>query len=92
LKNYAENRLAKLNSDRIQQVALKVGMEVYYPNKKLTISKAEGCNAKLSLCRAIIKRILGPMTVELVDKNHKTVGKYYITDLKISQRSLRKKI
>ncbi|RLU16354.1 hypothetical protein DMN91_012114 [Ooceraea biroi] len=76
LKDYSEKRLAKLNSERVEQVPLKVGMEVYYPNKKLS-SKSESYNAKLAhryVGPAIIKRILGPMTVELVDKNDKIVG------------------
>lgn len=93
LKNYAEKRLAKLNPNKTKQVALKVGMEMYYPNKKLS-NKAEGYNAKLAhryVGPAMIKRVLGPMTVELADRNDKIIGKYYATDLKIPRRSLRTK-
>lgn len=91
LKAYADKRLAKINSDRTEQFDIKLGTEVYYPNKKLS-NKAEGYSAKLGhryLGPAIVKQRIGPMIVELIDKNDKIVGKYYVTDLKIPRRSLR---
>lgn len=91
MKSNAEKRLAKANSCRTQTVKLKEGMEVYYPNKKLS-NKSEGYTAKLGhrfVGPAVIKRIIGRMVVELEDKNKKSVGKYYVTDLKIPRRSLR---
>ncbi len=93
LKKGNDKRLAKENENKVNQVEVKVGSEVFYPNKKLS-NKAENYNAKLAhryLDPVIVSRLLGPMTAELVDKNGKKIGKYYITDLKIPRHSLRRK-
>lgn len=92
IKSCSDKRLAKANSNKIKQFEIKVGTEVYYSNKKLS-NKAEGYASKLThryVGPATVKRIIGPMIVELVDKTDKIVEKYYVTDLKIPRRSLRK--
>lgn len=84
-------RIEKVNADKVQKISIQPGTEVYYPNKKLS-NKAEGYSAELAhrfLGPAIIKRIIGPMVVELASKDNKIIGKYYIPDLKFSRRSLR---
>lgn len=61
-------------------------------HRRGTTNEAPDAHAKLAhrySGPAIIKRNLDPMTVELVDKNDKIIGKYYVTDLKIPRRSLR---
>lgn len=91
LKIYSDKRLARVNSDKTKSVEISVGTEVYYPTKKLS-NKAEGYSSKLAHRYsepAIVKRIVGPMIVELTDQSGKNIGKYYVTDLKIPRRSLR---
>lgn len=91
IKSCSDKRLARANSNKVKQFEIKIGTEVYYPNKKLS-SKAEGYASKLAhryVGPAIVKRIIGPMIAELVDKTDRIVGKYYVTDLKIPRRSLR---
>ena len=92
LKKYSEKRLEKLNADKTTMVKIKEGTEIYYPNKKLS-NKAQGYAAKLGhrfLGPAYVKRVLNPMVVEIADKTDKIIGVYYVTDLKIPKRSLRK--
>lgn len=92
MKKYSNKRLDKLNADKMKFVEIKVGTEVYFPNKKLS-NKAEGYSSKLAhkfLGPAFVKRVVNPMIVELADETDKLVGKYDITDLKIPRRSLRK--
>lgn len=91
VKKYSDKRLATANQNKAKPISIKIGAEVYYPNKKLS-SKAEGYSSKLGhryLGPAMVKRVMGPMIVELVDKNDKYVGKYYVTDLKFPRRSRR---
>lgn len=92
LQDYNDKRLATVNSSRTSMVELKEGMEVYYPNKKLS-NKGESYSSKLAykyLGPVFISKVLGPSTVKLVEKSGKSVGKYCVTDLKIPRRSLRK--
>jgi transposase InsO family protein len=91
LKTYANKTLARSKDDKQTSVEIKIGTEVYYPNKKLS-NKAEGYSAKFAhrfVGPVYVKRVLGPMVVELADKTNKIIGKYYVTDLKIPRRSLR---
>lgn len=91
MKDYANKTLAKSKNNKQTSIEIKVGTEVYYPNKKLS-NKAEGYSAKFAhrfVGPVYVKRLLGPMVVELADNKDKIVGKYYVTDLKIPRRSLR---
>ena len=93
IKKNSDKRLAKINSNRVESVEIKVGTEVYYSSKKLS-NKAEAYSSKLAhkfTGPAFVHRVCGPVTVELTDERGKVVGKYSISDLKIPRRTLRVK-
>ena len=93
IKKNSDKRYAKINSDRVESVEIRVGAEVYYPSKKLS-NKAEAYSSKLAhrfIGPVFVHRVCGPDTVELTDKAGKIVGKYSISDLKIPRRTLRAK-
>ena len=93
IKKNSDKRLAKINSDRVESVGIKVGTEIYYPSKKLS-NKPEAYFSKLThkfTGPAFVHRVCGPVTVELTDERGKIVGKYSISDLKIPRRTLRVK-
>lgn len=80
LQSYSSKRLARINSDKPNQVEIKIGTEVYYPNKKLS-KKSDGYSSKLDhrfLGPATVRKMYGSMVAELIDKNNKIVGKYRV--------------
>ncbi|XP_015116455.1 uncharacterized protein K02A2.6-like [Diachasma alloeum] len=93
LKKKNDERLARENKNKSIQVEIKVGSEVFYQNNKIS-NKAENYNTQLAhryLGPVVVNKLLGPMTVEFVDRHGKKVVKYYVTDLKIPRHSFRRR-